>query len=1126
MKKIIFLIFCVGFCKVSFATWINLNSGINDNLTGVAFFGNNGVVSGHHGLYYTTTGGSGSVSWSRFNITGNQNDSILYNNIKFTHTFSNINIFNTVFACGYDTVNNKAIIMKFNFPSLTYSFIYIGPQNSKLNNIGYSSQGNSFYAVGDSGLIVRFTSSTYSVIPTNFNYDLSSISIGGEFSIGCNGNMINGSLDISGNLSFRIFSTPGNNYKGVISTGYNYNYAVGNSYFNSTGGYPMELPNYDFGPLNANALFSNSSSNVFFVGTDHGIFKSDVSKSFLEYQPSSMNYKINGFAYYNSVMYACGENGVLLSSTTNGGITKPYAKINLPGGCLGTNISIGGITGTQTYCQWFINNTQVSWTCGSFNHIFNAVGQYTIQVNVANSSNLYDTAVQVINIVDYPKINKPVVVNDNILCHQEPIVITVDSSQLNVFYKLKKFGNSNDYGYSGIGNSSIINFTSTPLSVAGNYYLEAKSSLASCYKNFTDTIKISIEKTLATFHVGTINANPGEPINCFQHCNEAQNFSWTFSPNANTLNSSLPTPTVSFSSVGPTQIKLIAWSNNGCYDSIQKPGPTIYNEPVNDDSCWAVLNSGIDPPWEGHYDSDIAQMTKSKTGFLICGKYYKQNFASRFGDTLNLSGDSGGAYIAKYNKNGVLKWINYSKQYIYSGQPSRSIISTVVEDKLGNIYYGGYSGLMFDNTGTSTFYPYIAKLDSTGKLLWKMGGILPTTLSVDPHNNLLCYSTISSSGTATITLNGAPVYTISFGIPCLSFIKINSSGMPLWNVKLYTAISQQNKVNCITTDKNCNIYLNHRDNNNFYISKYDSSGIHKWNVISYGSISNSSLVPYWMATDSIGNSYVSGSNYNFVAANTQNVTNSDGTTMSQIGGKYFIMKVNPSGICKWINAEQYSYYGRGQAICLDGDEVSVHGMIANNSATTQTSIFTSQNNINASLTMEISDNFIAVYDTLGNLKRVVKNVSNSFVAAGGIQEITGFYKENNCYFLAQNNGLGPNFMNFGTIMPATNGMWDGFITKFTENCGSVSYPDIYTNQKNVQKNGLLIYPNPTRNLIYVKGLQREEKVSYKILNVAGQELLINSSTDVIDIGEFKPGMYFLFIYKDNKLYHQEKIIKE
>ena len=148
------------------ADWSPLNTGINDHFTGVSFFGNIGAVSGHHGIYYTTTGGSNPSDWTRFNITSSSVDSTIYNRTKFLHSTSNHEVanFNIIFACGLDTIDNKSVIFKLDLNTLAYQIVHYGNTNSQLNFIQKRSGTNDYYAVGNDGLTIHFNSSNTAIV--------------------------------------------------------------------------------------------------------------------------------------------------------------------------------------------------------------------------------------------------------------------------------------------------------------------------------------------------------------------------------------------------------------------------------------------------------------------------------------------------------------------------------------------------------------------------------------------------------------------------------------------------------------------------------------------------------------------------------------------------------------------------------------------------------------------------------------------------------------------------------------------------------------------------------------------------------------------------------------------------
>ena len=66
-----------------------------------------------------------------------------------------------------------------------------------------------------------------------------------------------------------------------------------------------------------------------------------------------------------------------------------------------------------------------------------------------------------------------------------------------------------------------------------------------------------------------------------------------------------------------------------------------------------------------------------------------------------------------------------------------------------------------------------------------------------------------------------------------------------------------------------------------------------------------------------------------------------------------------------------------------------------------------------------------------------------------------------------------------------------------------------------------IYPNPTSNILYVKGIN--EKFEYVVLEMGGKKLL-SGMGNPISLSNFKRGSYFVTVEYENKL-HIELIIK-
>ena len=1155
--KIIFFIILSLFSQLAMADWVNLNTGINDDLTGVVFKGDYGLASGKAGLYYTTNGGMGPDSWYRFNYSGNTQDSIIYNNTRFTHCYSDRHIEeNRVYACGKDTVNNTYIIMQVIFPSLNFSIIHIGPSNSALNKIDFNNGNDKYYAVGDHGLIINFTPFSVTILDSIMPYDLYSIDFFlNEFWIAADSVNILGEHNLNG-FNYTITPSDSNCYKDV-TYGYGYSaFGVGKAYYKLSIDIISEYTEYDFGSLNGRGIIYHNG--YIFVGTDHGIFRPvwNSGSYILEWQPSSMTYAINEFWSENNstFLYACGDNGVLLKTDALGGATKPYTKLTLEGGCEGSYIEMSAITGSSTTCKWYINNEYVHLGCNNFTYLFNSTGTYPVELQVLNDDGERDTATQEITVSIIPDINKPVTISDNMLCHKEVINITIDSSQNEVYYRLMKFGDNNEYGHSDSGNGGSISFMSDSLNTAGNYYIQAMNSTALCFNNFTDILSIDVEQTHAQFHVGKSNVIPGEEVNFYQNCAEAENYQWLFSDNAHIQVSDIPDVVNYFTNTDSTYIKLICWSDHACYDSLVDIGPTIYTKPSEPDSCWTNVDDSNDPPWSGYYTHDIAHLAKSQNGYLTCGYYHDMTFATQFGSRIEMNDKSGG-YMMKHNTEGVAKWMVQTVQT----SNTRETVKYAVEDHSGNIYIGGYANTIFiDNQGDTTFigtgYPphwgYIVKLDSLGRKQWILTGndFTPTKLIIDYSDNLIVAASTSSSNIP-ILLNAIVIDTIAKIAPSCNYsiMKIQPEGNIVWDAGVeinaingheitkigvdtlnriyFTGIYEQN-VTFYSANSNIEHYLAGLGNygGKLFLANYDGDGLFQWSILSYTEgHPNDVTIPMDMVTDKAGNCYISGRNNCTNYTYSQKFISPHGSITSANVGEYYIAKINSEGDCMWIQGNSNSYYGFGHNVTLCNNTISVLGQVKNNEGTPESTSFTSSDGSTIEMIIQPWDYFIAVYDTSGSLLKMITNGNNS----NGVLDygFTGlFTKDNEEYYSARNmrfyNGCS-NYNNFGTIIDDLSEI-DGVVTKFTGSCGLVFYPSpVGINSKEPKL--VTICPNPTHDQLKVNSDQKINKI--EIIDINGQRLkVINTNFEKIDLHNINTGMYFIKIIFESTTTIQ-KIIK-
>lgn len=1097
MNKITLFFLFSFFCFYSQADWADLNTGINDDLTGIVFKNSRGLVSGKKGLYYTSNGGVGAANWTRFNISVNTQDSIIYNNTQFTHCYSNptdIAADISYYACGEDTVNHKAVLIKIHSTSLSYTILYYGSANSRLNAISQHTNSGTYYAVGNSGLILSFTSASLTpnqVSNLNLTDHLKAVEfLGNDFSLLAPGISYRGEVN-SNTLSIQFSPTLPYSVQGMYLYNETKIYMAGTGFHSAGFSSVNTYENYDFGPLNARCITRNSA--YLFVGTDHGIFKSAGTTSYessaLEWQPSSGQHAITEFWFSDNnqtFFYACGEDGLVLRTTQQGGETKPFAKILFNGACLTlASPTVSCLGGSSTNYSWFRNNIP----CGSgatFNLNFASAGSYEMRLICSNGT-YSDTVTKTVHIVNTPQINKPVFIPDPNLCKLEPVILQIDSSETNVFYTLKSFLSLfESYGASASGNGGVLNFTSSNLDTGGDYYLVASSSLANCSRYFSDTIRINVEHTKAAFYSNKINALPGEEIRFFDRCIDAQNYKWTFANQAQDSISILPDPINNFAAYGNVGVKLVCWSDFGCYDSIQQNSTRIYTDNNDIDSCWTVVSKGFDMDYIEANNEDISEFSKSKTGFFVCGTYHDYTFSTRFGDSLKLPEQ--GAYLIKYDRKGVAKWIVRTIQENDNSPAAvpEDWIGSVVEDQQGNVYLSGYGqGRFVDNAGDTTLFfsdNFLLKLDSLGKMLWSREGSylgsVPRGLSIDNDNNVVALIAYQSQyPSVTFRLNRVLTDTLYTVTPTTGWnrvylvLKIAPDGQLVRYYEFCTQTGNYSDNTCkITFDLENNMYLagTYESGATFYsadhpasgsisggsssgakmfLVKYDSSGIFQWKVNSYtmNSLSDRTQALY-IHTDSLGNSYVSGTNNFSQPTSPQRVNNADGTTATLQAGKYFISKFNTHGICQWIYGAATTSYGYGQAICQKGDEIFVGGTIQNSGEETCTANFSGSYGSSVSLTINQSDFFIAVYSQDGILERILKNGNNT--SYNNNRFFTGFFPDGQGnFFTSANMRFYDQFTlysNFSDVLdPQDYYEYEGSYTKFNENCAISAYPSYH-----------------------------------------------------------------------------------
>ncbi|MEM6719919.1 MAG: T9SS type A sorting domain-containing protein [Bacteroidota bacterium] len=1167
MRKIIFII-CLFCAQLTIGQWQNLNSGINDILTDVVFFGDTGMVSGHNGLYYTVTGGDGSATWQRFEITNNSANATLYNNTVFKACYANPNNTNanfSMYAVGQNTVTNKAVIMEINFPTLDYNITSLNINNSDLVDINYCRNFSRFYAVGNAGLVVYFSNdiTNTTILNTPITNDLTSISFNTSGYQARLGSINEYFFMTTAGHTYTSIPTPNETHTDITYYNSSFTYSVNENYLRFNYGFKNVISEYDYGPLNGNTIYS--SGGYHFIGTDHGIFKSNANETLLEWQPSSLNHDIHSLWKANNevTMYACGSNGVILKNDTPYDEAKPYARILFNGDCLSAGASnIDAIFGTSDACSWYIDDTPVSTNCGDFNYNFATAGIYEVKL-VLNNNGLITEYVKNVHIVNPPLIDKPISILDAILCKEESLEITINDTEPDVRYTLKKNGTNASYGVSAVGNGGTIVFNSELINETGTFYLQSSNIYApSCTRNFTNTFDIIVEQTKADFHVDLINAATNEDVNFYERTTEAAIFDWSFT-NATTQTSTDPNPINAFNTTGIHDVTLTASSINLCVDAITLESPNIYDEPSDAQQCWSYLNISDSPTWNGGYTPDISHITKISDGYLTGGYYRNNSFGSNHGVGKDIMATGG--YLTKHDFKGTLKWWVRSEASISS---ERSLAMASVEDLDGNIYLtlNSVSCTFFDNSGQEIFLNSggsIIKLDSRGKLIWYMTirTFNATGVKIDNNNDLIIYGTydIYNDSQHKVRLNGIEVDevgTILFPDSayryCNAIIKATSDGTILWDNEIFSTagtFGTSAQVREIGIDQNNNYYIQGRYKNDMYIYhtgatqythldyhqynpggsyythvyKLDTNGALQWTTRSYTTDAGDyrNITANDSETDENGNTYLTGSNNNGPSTqHVHTVENADGSLYtSQAAETYFVKKINANGFCEWlIGADQLdgslNSFTKGYELDLNNNEIKILGTVNPTIDTPQTMEFKSLNGYNISAPLDKNNVFVNSYSLDGNLNRVAVFEDPQYP---NNRAFYGFFANNgNEYYACTNIGA--------TNSSSEN---DGRLNYYNDTCAM-----IFTNSLSIDEydsTSVALYPNPTSGEIIVKANQNFSSCQVKVHNLLGQIISDETHTYQNDISitiDGDSGIYFVELIFDGKIKTTKKIIKQ
>lgn len=386
-----------------------------------------------------------------------------------------------------------------------------------------------------------------------------------------------------------------------------------------------------------------------------------------------------------------------------------------------------------------------------------------------------------------------------------------------------------------------------------------------------------------------------------------------------------------------------------------------------------------------------------------------------FGSTTKTSLGSTDIFIAKYNSNGILQWVQTA------GSSNTDFSNGIVLDLNGNVYITGCFTETISFGATSkvsqgSFDVFVAKYSNNGTFQWvQTGGGINTDfgrdLAVDSSGNVC----ITGYFSATATFGG--VTKTAFGnneFVDVFVAKYNTNGVFQW-VQTAGGPSQDDGYG-VAMDANGDVYItgefigpaNFLGTNiaslstNLYVAKFNSIGVFQWVRITANAYGRD------IAIDAIGNLYVTG----FINGS----ATFGGITKTSSGiFDIFIVKYNNSGIVQWVQTAGGidEEYGQGIAVDASGN-VYVTGFF-NGTTTFDTISKTSFGDY---------DIFVAKYNTNGIFQwmQTVGGISEDRSQGIAIDVLGNVYETG--YF----SGL----VNIGNTSKTSAGSFDALLTRFQQ----------------------------------------------------------------------------------------------
>lgn len=362
------------------------------------------------------------------------------------------------------------------------------------------------------------------------------------------------------------------------------------------------------------------------------------------------------------------------------------------------------------------------------------------------------------------------------------------------------------------------------------------------------------------------------------------------------------------------------------------------------------------------------------SNFYITGVFEGISF---FGSTqLTSNTNLGDMYVAKYNKNRVLQWVQAG-----GSTPYGATGNNVVVDSRGNVYvrgtFGGDAqfGTITVTSNLTGGASYLAKYNKSGTIQWvkATNDIFFSSIVLDENDNLYAagwYKGTKTFGGTTITAASSDIFLAKYDTMGDNWVSVKSIGSTGNDAGSAIALDGNDEIYVTGTFSGTvafgSITKTASAASNSFIGKFNPiTDDWEWVQTFYPAIG------YTITTDNNENLYLTGSFTGSITFGTITKSGIPG------GTDIFIAKLNTNGSVQWVQTAGGSDNDGGSALTVDAHaNIYVSGFYAGTAKFGEKTVSTEG----------YQDLFIAKYNSIGSLMWV-QIIDGEYATAGGCKSI-------------------------------------------------------------------------------------------------------------------------------------------